>query len=444
MKAANTVLKWSFLFLAVIVLYTCRDNSLSTEEEPTKEIVEITSINPLSGTSGTEVTISGSLFGETPGENAVTFNGHIAEVINATSNKLEVVVPKGARSGPVEVTVNGESATGPVFNYNLTVEVSTYAGSGKRGYIDGEADAARFEYPVGLELATNGDLVVVDYKNHSIRIVSDDGYVSTLAGNGSEGLADGVGSAAHFFRPIDVVSMANGTLFVSDFGNHRIRHITPSGRVTTFAGSTPGYNDGAPYLARFRFPAGITMAQNDTLFVSDSENNLIRWIAPDGEVGTYVGSGIFGFVDGYANDVQFRWPFGLDSDGKQRLFVADHTNHSIRLVSDEKFVSTFSGDGEAGYLEGDKSEVRFNAPYDVALDKNRYVYVADYYNNRIRMISPNGQVKTLAGNGAEGFVDGDGTAARFNGPIGLAVNDEGSVLFVTDHHNHAIRKITIE
>lgn len=445
MKAANTVQKWSFLFLAVIVLYSCQDNSLGTGEEPKKDIVEVTSVNPLSGTFGTEVTISGSLFGETPGDNAVTFNGHIAEVINATSKNLEVIVPRGARSGPVEVTVNGESATGPVaFNYILTVDVSTHAGSGKLGFTDGEAAAARFDSPVGLELTTSGDLIVVDYWNHSIRIVSDDGSVSTLAGDGSKGLADGVGSSARFFRPVDVVSNSNGILFVSDFENHRIRQITPSGRVTTFAGSRPGYNDGSSHAARFRFPAGITMAPNDTLFVSDSENNLIRWIAPDGEVGTYVGSGNFGFVDGYATDVQFRWPFGLDSDDKKRLFVADHTNHSIRLVSDEKFVSTFSGDGEAGYGEGRNSKVRFNAPYDVALDNNRYVYVADYNNNRIRMISPTGEVKTIAGNDATGFVDGDGTEARFHGPIGLAVNDEGSVLFVADHHNHAIRKITIE
>lgn len=444
MKTADSVWKGALFFLILMLLYSCRDNSLGSAEYQEKQGLKIASVNPMSGTFGTEVTISGSEFGKTPDENVVTFNGHPAEIINMTEKSLDVIVPKGARSGPVKVTVNGASTTGPVFNYILTVNVSTHAGSGKPGYADGEANAARFNNPVGLELTNNNELIVVDYWNHSIRMVSADGIVSTLAGNGSEGYADGVGSTARFYRPIDVVSTSDGTSFVSDFGNHKIRRITPLGSVSTFAGGKPGYKNGSSYEARFRFPAGITMAPNDTLYVCDSENNLIRWIAPNGEVGTYVGSGNFGFVNGYGTEVQFRWPFGLDSDNKRRLFVADHTNHSIRLVSKEKFVSTLSGGGEAGYQEGHDSEVRFNAPYDVVIDKNYYVYVADYKNNRIRIISPTGLVKTLAGNDPAGFENGDESEARFNGPIGLAVNDEGTVLFVADHHNHVIRKITIE
>lgn len=406
--------------------------------------LRITSVNPLSGKFGTVVTISGSEFGETPQDNSVTLNGHNAEIINSSSTRLQVIVPKGARSGPVKVTANGKTTRGPDFDYQLTVNVSTYAGTGELGYRDGEASTALFNYPVGLELNDNGDLIVVDYWNHSIRIVSTDGMVGTLAGDGSAGVSDGVGSAARFYRPIDVAIASDGSIFVSDFGNHRIRHITPSGSVTKFAGSVSGYKDGSPHEARFSFPAGIALTENDTLYVSDSENNFIRQVAPNGEVETYVGSGNFGFANGYASQAEFRWPFGLDSDNKQRLFIADHTNHRIRMVSSEQYVSTFSGDGDPGFMEGQRSDARYNFPYDVAIDGDNYVYVADHYNNRIRMISPKGSVKTIAGENTPGFTDGDETEARFNRPIGLAVNEEGTVLFVADHHNHAIRKLTLE
>lgn len=445
MKLAKPVYIWSLLILTAIAAVTCQNNMLGVNGDAEQEEgMEITSANPASGKFGTVVTISGREFGETPGENLVTFNGLPAEIVNASATSLEVIVPKGARNGPIEVTSNGKTQKGPDFDYILTVNVSTYAGSGELGYLDGEVSTALFNYPVGLELKANGELIVVDYWNHSIRLVSPDGVVSTLAGDGTEGTSDGIGSAARFYRPIDAAVASDGAIFVSDFGNHRIRHISPSGSVSTFAGSTSGYRDGPPNEARFRFPAGLALADNDTLYVSDSENNFIRWIAPSGDVGTYVGSGNFGFINGYASQAQFRWPFGLDSDSKQRLFIADHTNHSIRMVSSEKFVSTFTGDGEAGFMEGRRSDARFNAPYDVETDRNHYVYVADHFNHRIRMITPSGTSTTLAGDGTAGFTNGDETQARFNRPIGLAVNQEGTVLFVADHHNHAIRRITME
>ncbi len=433
---------WGFITCLAILFTTCRDSGTGAVVE--KAEFKIEAVSPIQGKFGTEIIISGYGFSETPSENSITINGVSADVRSATTRFLKTVIPKGAGTGPVKVQVYGKTASGPSFIYKPTIHVSTLAGSGELGFRDGEGAQARFNYPVGLELTKTGDLIVVDYWNHSIRAISPDGWVSTIAGDGQTGIRDGEGTDARFFRPIDVEIASDGSLLISDFGNHRIRHINPSGFVTTLAGTTEGYNDGLPNVAQFSFPAGIAVTEDDVLYVSDSGNNRIRRITTEGKVSTYAGSGEFGFENGYGQMAAFRFPFGMDVGNNERIFVADYGNNSIRLISSDDFVSTFSGNGEAGYQDDENDEAQFNAPYDVTVDKNNRIYVADFYNHRIRRISPKREVINIAGTGEPGLVNGDETQARFNGPIGLALNDQGTVLYVADHHNQVIRKITIE
>ncbi|MFH5832197.1 IPT/TIG domain-containing protein [Halalkalibaculum sp. DA3122] len=430
--------------LTAILPMACGETGTGTDSIMEESRFQISSITPVEGTFGTEVTISGRGFSDIPAENVITFNGLSAEVLASSPTALKTTVPKGAGSGAVKVRVGKKTATGPSFIYLPTVHVSTYAGSGSLGFRDGESTHARFNYPVGLELAPNGELIVVDHWNHSIRIITPDGYVQTLAGDGTGGFRDGPGSRARFFRPTDAEVTGEGNIFISDFGNHRIRYLANSGSVTTFSGTVPGYRDGPPNVAQFNFPAGIALAENDTLYVSDSGSSRIRWVTSSGEVGTYAGSGERGFENGYGQMAQFHFPFGMDLGPERRIFVADYGNNSIRLISSKRVVSTFSGDGEPGYMDEAAREARFNAPYDVAVDKHNRIYVADFYNHRIRRISPQREVINIAGNGEPGLVDGEQSNARFNGPIGLAINEEGTVLFVADHHNHVIRKVTIQ
>ncbi len=309
-------------------------------------------------------------------------------------------------------------------------------------FSDGASNQARFSYPVGLELTDNGELIVVDHWNHSVRVIDPEGTVSTLAGAGEPGFSDGSGPRARFFRPTDVEIDDDGSVYIADFGNHRIRYITTSGRVTTFSGTVQGYNDGHPAVAQFSYPAGIAL-KDDTLFVSGSGSNRIRWVSSRGEVGTYAGSGEQGFKNGYGQMAEFSYPFGIDFGKEGRIFLADYGNNSIRLISPEPFVSTFSGNGEAGY-NNEKGNVRFDSPYDVVVDKDNMIYVADFDNHRIRRISPDREVTNIAGTGEPGLINGDETVAQFNNPIGLAINDEGTELYVADHANHVIRKITME
>lgn len=429
---------------ATIILTACRDSGTGTTTD-TDRTLRVQTVNPIEGKFGTEITVSGVGFGNQTSDIDLTINGKEAEILSSTDQTITAIVPKAVQSGPVMLTVNGETTQGPTFNYIPTINVTTLAGSGILGLRDGKGANAQFNFPVGLDLMENGDLVVVDYWNHSIRIVTPDGTVSTLAGNGEPGSRDGVGADARFFRPIDVEVTDDGSFLVSDFGNHRIRHITPSGRVTTFSGTVQGYQNGPPYTAQFSYPAGIAQADNDTLFVSDSGNNRVRWVAPNGDVGTFAGSGVHGFENGYGEQAEFSFPFGLDLGTKNRIFIADYGNNSIRLISSEHVVSTFSGSRQSGYIDEEGTNARFNAPYDVEVDDtNNIIYVADYENHRIRRISPQRKVINIAGDGAKGFTDGDETQARFDRPIGLAINKGGTVLYVADHFNHAIRKITIE
>ena len=425
----------------VVLIKGCRDNSTGISEVE-ESVLEIDSVNPSEGKFGTEITISGHGFSETASDNKITFNEKTTEILSSTTTTLKAIVPKGAGSGPIRIRVGEHITKSPSFNYLPTINVTTFAGSGNIGFRDGTSNQVRFNYPVGLEITENGELIVVDHWNHSIRIISPDGDVSTLAGNGQEGYSDGSGPRARFFRPTDVEIADDGSLYIADFGNHRIRYITTSGRVTTFSGTVRGYRDGHPTVARFSYPAGIAL-ENDTLFVSGSGNDRVRWVTSTGEVGTYAGSGEHGFANGYGQEAEFSFPFGMDFANDGRIFLADYGNNSIRLISTEPFVSTFSGNGEAGY-NNEKGNVRFDSPYDVAVDKDNMIYVADFDNHRIRRISPDREVTNIAGTGKPGLVNGDETVAQFNNPIGLAVNEEGTVLYVADHANHVIRKVTIE
>jgi sugar lactone lactonase YvrE len=141
---------------------------------------------------------------------------------------------------------------------------------------------------------------------------------------------------------------------------------------------------------------------------------------------------------------EFFFPFGMDLDKKGRIFIADYGNNSIRLISSDIVVSTFSGGGESGYVNENGEDARYSSPYDVAVDSKEMIYVADFYNHRIRRIAPDRSVIDIAGTGEPGLVNGDETETQFNRPIGLAVNEDGTVLYVADHHNHVIRKVTIE
>lgn len=202
-----------------------------------------------------------------------------------------------------------------------------------------------------------------------------------------------------------------------------------------------GLQDGPALQARFADPYGIAVDGDGTLYIADAgDNNRIRRIGADGIVTTWAGSAE-GFADGAGSAAAFHTPSGLACDGAGNLYVADTGNHAIRKISPQGMVTTLAGTGVAGFRDGPAAQAQFNGPIGVAVDKSGRVYVADTYNDRIRIIHPDGRVATLAGGEKPGYQDGPGAAARFDTPTALALDALGN-LWVADTRNNAIRKLS--
>jgi len=353
-----------------------------------------------------------------------------------------------------------------------TVTVSTLAGSGTQGFADIPGVGAKFNSPRDVAVDSTGTVYVADGGNNRIRKILPNGTVSTLAGSGTAGFADGVGAAAKFHLPDGVAVDSAGTVYVADTFNQRIRKILPDGTVSTLAGSgVNGFNDGAGSTAKFDFPFDVAVDSAGTVYVADQFNHRIRKILPNGTVSTLAGSGTAGFADGAGATAKFNYPKGVAVDSTGTVYVADEFNHRIRKILPDGTVSTLAGSGTQGFADGDGAAAKFNNPRGVTVDSAGTVYVADTNNYRIRMILPDGTVSTLAGTGAAGFADGvfanevggaakfhvtKGVAvdirhtplyviigAKFNHPIGVAVDSAGTV-YVADQDNQRIRKITIQ
>lgn len=285
--------------------------------------------------------------------------------------------------------------------------------------IDGPAAESLFANPIGMAADAHGNVYVADAANHAIRKITPSGEVSTLAGNGVLGSADGTGSEASFYWPMDVAVDAAGNVYVADTLNHAIRKISPQGEVTTLnALSTrtvevfPGvveaagdFADGPLSEALFNEPSGLALDSSGNLYVSDSGNQRIRYIDfAAGTVVTVAGGGDYGenglyaagsYVDGPAAQARFHSPKGLAVDADGGVYIADSLNHSIRYMKDGR-VTTVVGNPvrEYGNRNGFDEKALLDYPADVAIHPSGDLYVADMYNNKIRKVTfyalPNG------------------------------------------------------
>ncbi len=335
---------------------------------------------------------------------------------------------------PLVPTISGGEVT-------LGINVSTFAGSGMIGSTDGIGTAASFNLPTYITIGPQNTFYVIDRSNHKIRKIDASGEVTTFAGTGAAGSNDGSATEARFRFPDAAICDSNGNLFVTDQSNHKIRKITPDGIVSTFAGTgTIGAADGNGIAASFHFPAGITIDSDNNLIIADFGNNKIRKITPEGVVTTLAGTGVAGSDEGTVLTAQFNGPTGVTIDNLGNIFVADYYNNNVRKISALGNVTTLAGNGTAGNVNGFGTSASFNGPATVTLDSHNNIFLTDEQNHSIRKISPDGQVSTFAGTGTLGNADGDLESAQFHLPTGLVLDAFDNV-FVCDYGNHKIRKI---
>ncbi len=314
---------------------------------------------------------------------------------------------------------------------------------------DGPGATARFDFPAGVTVDLADNVYVADLNNCTIRKITPDSVVATVAGKAGEtGDADGHGASARFFYPTGIAADGASNLYVADTYNHTIRKITPAGMVTTIAGEAGmlGRADGKNSSARFNGPKGVAVDRAGNVYVADTDNHAIRKITPQGAVTTFAGAlGARGFADGQGVAAHFNQPSSVATDSAGNVYVADTGNNSIRKITPQGAVTTLAGAGpsvDAGHADGTGKAARFFAPEGIATDGAGNVYVADTGNHTIRKITPASVVTTLAGKAeTSGSEDGTNAAARFHGPASLALDHAGNV-YVADSNNNTVRKIT--
>ncbi len=271
-------------------------------------------------------------------------------VADALNNRIRIVSPAGA--------------------------VSTFVGSATApGYVDGDGlSLAQFYNPDGLAFDASGNLFVADFNNNSIRKISPAGFVSTFSTFGFSG-------------PSGLAFDKAGNLYVADKGHHQILKVDSRAAVTVFAGSgTPGLADGAGTAAQFQFPTGLTFCSDGSLFVADMNNHRIRKITPAGVVTTHAGGIGLPFADGSLTEARFLFPRQLACDGEGKLFVVDTGNERIRMITPSGVVNTLAGTLPAGFADGDGATARFSLPQYIAIATDGSLVVSDGANERIRKI----------------------------------------------------------
>ncbi len=263
--------------------------------------------------------------------------------------------------------------------------------------------------------------------------------VEVFSGAKIPGAIDGPSGTARFAQPFDVAAHPGGALVVADRGNHRIRAVATDGSVKTLAGAgVPGFLDGPAATALFSSPSGVAVSLG-WVVVADRNNHRVRRVSPDGVVTTIAGTGAAGDADGPASAAQLYAPEFLAIDGKGVIFVVEPLRHRIRRIGTDGAVTTFAGSAAGGFTDGQGSAAKFSTPQGVAIGLDGALLVADSNNNRIRRVALDGAVTTLAGTGLAGAQDGAGAKASFKTPLDVVATPDG--VLVVDAGNVTVRRI---
>ncbi len=329
--------------------------------------------------------------------------------------------------------------------------ITTIAGNGTAGFggDGGAATGAELNNPTIVNFDTLGNMFVADYSNNRIRKISTAGTISTVVGTGTAGYSGdgGAATAAQLNLPSFVI-VRYGSLYIADYYGHRIRKVSPTGVISTVAGTGSGGfsgDGGAATAASLYYPTSIAFDASNNMYIADEANNRIRKVSAAGIITTFAGGGSGLGDGGAATAAGLNRPGGVVVDASGNVFIADPGNQRIRKVNTSNIISTYAGNGTGSYSGdgGQATAATLNHPLRLLVDASENIYVGDEANNRVRKISSSGIIITVAGNGTAGFT-GDGgpaTAAELNGTQGVALDASGN-LYIVDVANERIRKVT--
>src|SRR5690606_10205349 len=312
-----------------------------------------------------------------------TLAGSTAGDTNGTGEAAQFNRPRGVSTDSQGNIYVADSDNHKIKKITPNGVVTTFAGS-TQGDADGTGTDAQFNIPRGLAMDNQDNLYIADSNNHKIRKITPNGVVTTLAGSVS-GFEDETGENAKFNLPYAIVIDGQNNLYIADHFNHKIRKITPNGVVTTLAGSAQGDSDGMGANAQFWGPSGIELDSQNNLYVADHFNHKIRKITPSGVVTTFAGS-TTGFEDELGENAKFKTPFGIAIDPQNNLYVSDYGNNKIRKITPNSMVITVAG-STSGFANGSGTDAQFNGPTGITLDNQGNIYIAGFSSHKIRKIT---------------------------------------------------------
>ena len=331
-----------------------------------------------------------------------------------------------------------------LFLFLIAVPADAKTGSGK-------ATETEISLVDGIAIDKKGNVYIAMREHNIISRIDTKGMMTRYAGSGESGFSGDGGLAikANFKTPAGLAFDPEGNLYIADRENHRIRKIDTSGNISTFAGiGEAGFSgdDGPAVKARLSLPSGVAIDKKGNLYISDRSNDRIRVVDKKGVIRTYAGSGVAGFQGdaGPALKAQLDKPFGIALDEAENLYIADRNNNRVRKVSPEGIITTVAGDGGFFFMgdNGPAYQASVAAPTGVAVDKKGNLYIADRNNNRIRLVDKLGMIRTVAGTGQQDY-NGESETARETNlylPFGLTV-DSNDNLLVIDRSHYRIRRI---